>query len=172
MYIGIFVYNINMYEYTCKQCGITFFSKYKNKLYCSLQCHGKSRIGSKRPESEKKKISDTMKKYKRTKEHQENNTKSMPRGEKHHSWKGGKRIGAKGYILVHRPNHPKADRDGYVQEHRLVIEKHLGRYLLNSEVVHHINMDVKDNMIENLLLFSSSGEHTRYHHEINRLKSL
>lgn len=47
-------------------------------------------------------------------------------------------------------------------EHRLVMEAHLGRPLLSNEVVHHINKDCKDNRLENLQLISLS-DHTKQH---------
>jgi transcriptional regulator with XRE-family HTH domain len=75
-------------------------------------------------------------------------------GEAHPSWKGGRYIdGGSGYIKTKSPNHPKADGSSYVLEHRLVMEEHLGRYLLPNERVHHKNGIRKDNRIENLELW-------------------
>ena len=80
-------------------------------------------------------------------------------GTDHPSWKGGRTIDARGYVLLKSRNHPYAKANGYVCEHRLVMEAKLGRYLLPNEVVHHRNKNKQDNRIENLQLFSSHGEH-------------
>jgi len=77
------------------------------------------------------------------------------------NWKGGKRpANNKGYIYIYSPNHPYKTKEGYIMEHRLVMEKELGRYLLSTEMVHHKNRKKDDNRIENLQLVSSHKEHS------------
>lgn len=86
--------------------------------------------------------------------------KTGPRSPKHHgSWTGGRRRDRSGYIYVYCPDHPNATCGGYVREHRLVMERHIGRMLLRSEVVHHKNDDTSDNRIENLRLFDKNADH-------------
>lgn len=94
----------------------------------------------------------------------------MQIGNKHHNWKGGRIKTTLGYILIHSTDHPFCNADGYVYEHRLVMEKHLGRHLLRSEVVHHINSIKDDNRIENLMLFSSEKQHMDFERENFRIK--
>ena len=67
-----------------------------------------------------------------------------------------------GYISVYKPNHPYASKDGYVMEHILVMENHIGRYLAKDEVVHHINKNRCDNRLENLQLMTFK-EHAGLH---------
>jgi hypothetical protein len=77
-------------------------------------------------------------------------------------WKGGKTV-LGGYIYVLSTNHPFADSKGYVREHRLVMEKYLGRYLNKKEVVHHKDRNKGNNDIKNLQLFGSHSEHMKIH---------
>jgi len=84
------------------------------------------------------------------------------------NWRGGRKTHHGGYALVSAPTHPYADSQGYVREHRLVMEDHLGRVLLPTEIVHHINGDTADNRIKNLILFDSLVGHLKHHREQRR----
>jgi len=104
---------------------------------------------------------------KNTKGVMKENSGSFKKGEHlradHPNWKGGKVLGANGkYWYILKPEHPNCMSDGYVAEHRLVIEKALGRYLGKNEDVHHKNRNTKDNRVENLDVMLKS-EHGRMH---------
>ena len=72
------------------------------------------------------------------------------------------RVDRQGYWFVCVPGHPKSSKQGYVGEHTLIMEKHIGRHLKPEEVVHHVNRDRKDNRIQNLQLMTDV-EHKRLH---------
>jgi len=108
-----------------------------------------SRLGKKLPplsKQHKKLLSDKAK---------------LKTGDKNSNWKGG-RIIRNGYIKIYKPDHPYCNDLGYVMEHRLVMEEHLGRYLTPEEVVHHRNGVKNDNRLENLELLTDS-QHKSYH---------
>ncbi len=78
-------------------------------------------------------------------------------GTSHPSWRGGRLYDKSGYIRIYTPNHPSyAQTTNYVLEHRLVMEKKIGRYLSSHETVHHINGIKNDNRPENLELWIGS----------------
>lgn len=88
--------------------------------------------------------------------------------EKNPNWKGGRKT-YNGYYALLKPEHPFANKAGYVYEHRLVMEEFLGRYLFLEEQVHHINGNKQDNRIENLMSFGSAASHTKYHAELAKV---
>ncbi|MEK9207166.1 MAG: HNH endonuclease [Patescibacteria group bacterium] len=79
-------------------------------------------------------------------------------------WKGGITMHSDGYIYIKDRSHPFSDKQGYVLEHRIVMEKHIGRYLSKNEIIHHMNEVKNDNRIENLRIMTLS-EHTILHNK-------
>ena len=49
------------------------------------------------------------------------------------------------------------------RQHRVVVERYIGRPLTSEEIVHHLNKDRADNRIVNLVLFESDSDHMRFH---------
>lgn len=87
------------------------------------------------------------------------------RGKNHYLWKPffkcGKNNKYKG-IKIH--NHPMADNQHRILEHRFIMSKKIGRMLDKKEVVHHKNGNPLDNNINNLVLCKNSSEHIKKYH--------
>lgn len=83
-------------------------------------------------------------------------------GAENPNWKGGVVLD-RGRKLIYSPSHPRPSMFGtHVYEYVLIVEKHIGRYLVNGEVVHHIDGNVENNLLENLQLTTQS-EHIKLH---------
>jgi len=78
-------------------------------------------------------------------------------GSENPNWKTGRIVNKQGYVRIHIGGGVR------VFEHKLVMEKYLGRSLVKPEEIHHINGDVQDNRIENLELCSDRADHMRKH---------
>jgi DNA invertase Pin-like site-specific DNA recombinase len=82
--------------------------------------------------------------------------------EQHGQWKGGRWRKGDGYWCVKVADNDALaasmqNRNGYVLEHRLVMARSLGRALLATETVHHIDGDRSNNALGNLQL--RQGKH-------------
>lgn len=81
------------------------------------------------------------------------------------SYKGGRtKLSGSGHILE-EVYCSCCDNYYFQQQHRMIMEDHIGRRLTKNEVVHHINHCKTDNKIENLQLMSMA-EHIRLHNAL------
>lgn len=98
--------------------------------------------------------------------------RTQPTGDKAYRWKGGQQQ-SKGYVLLFQPDHPRADKRGYIRRSHLVVEASIGRPVNHREVVHHRNQIRDDDRIENLELLPSQSFHIALHNrDIKRAKKL
>ncbi len=86
------------------------------------------------------------------------------KGEANPLWNGGRYVDVYGYVWILKPEHPNATKNGYIREHRLVLEQKIGRLLLPGEIPHHVNGIKSDNRPENLELYGSQSKHIREAH--------
>jgi hypothetical protein len=149
----------------CKNCGIEFTAYRKNATkYCSINCAMTARNLTEQNPSYHRDISGENNPMFGKGQYGEANGMFGRTRENNPAWKGGRKIRKDGYILVAAPeNHPYAFDGLYILEHRLIMEKHIGRFLDPDEVVHHVDKNPQNNSIDNLILFNSQAEHIRAH---------
>lgn len=143
----------------CRTCKAMFLHYRKAKgHYCSQTCCGKAK--------------NWLKQHSANGKGKKRPGKGLA-GPRNPAWKGGltffKRKGKYAnqsikYVRCPEEFMDMARKDGYVMEHRLLVAMTLGRSLLRTECVHHINHDATDNKIENLMLFATNADHKRYEH--------
>lgn len=160
--------NINRSKATKKLWENPEFRKYMSEIHKGKPGYW---LGKKRSKETMEKIAaknrgrkcsiETKEKMSLAKKGKPSNGKVFQKGKKHPNWKGG-RTKVMGYILILMPEHP-FNKNRYILEHRLVMEKHLGCLLKPEERVHHINGIKTDNRIKNLKLFNNESEHQKFH---------
>ena len=78
---------------------------------------------------------------------------------------GATKKNCQGYIEENVKGHPHAKRNGWVFQHRLVMESKIGRYLTRNELVHHIDHDKTNNHPDNLMIVCKYTHH-KHHPEV------
>ncbi len=85
--------------------------------------------------------------------------------EKNPAWNGGIRNGQDGRIFILKPEHYRADINGYVLRSVLLAEKALGGPIPNGALVHHFDGNPANDH-KNLILC----ENNKYHHLLHQRK--
>ena len=187
-------------ELICDNCGKPFMCKHKKRLeykhvFCCVECEGEWRRKQhlnmicpvcgkafhakpyhyKKAKHELCCSRECLSKYRSQVYLGEANPNFGNRGDKNPIWRSDTKISSYGYRMIRVPDHPFANCDGFVFEHRLIAEKFLltpeftveinGKtYLSPDFVVHHKDHNRLNNNPDNLEIMTLA-EHTRMHQQ-------
>ena len=154
-------------EVVCKTCGMSFVVRVSRKRkYCSRKCAGKAcatKYNAARPEKICVLCGKKFKPQPSRKNAQycgivcSNTAKARAHSARHgDSMRGIPTGSGKSYV-----------KEGGRHQHRVVMERELGRVLDSNELVHHLDKNIKNNQIENLQLVTRA-EHLNIHRRLKR----
>lgn len=92
----------------------------------------------------------------------------------HHQSRSGRKMSrriANGYVLILKPEHPRANCWGYVREHILVAERALGKFLPDKTEIHHVNQVKSNNTPSNLVICPDRSYHVLLHQRTKAIKA-
>lgn len=135
----------------CVVCESEFDATYhRQQQMCSIECRGRFRsMPRQRCERCGKQMDTTNSSYRKQR---------FCSTECRRTPVGTEKTTTNGYVTVFMPDHPHAQRTGYVMKHRHVVEQQIGRLLQPNERVHHKNGQRDDNRPENLELWRIKGK--------------
>jgi len=68
------------------------------------------------------------------------------------------------------PEHPQAQKQGYILEHILVAEGIIGKHLSAKTVIHHVDGNRQNNSPNNLVICEDNNYHLLLHQRMNAFK--
>ncbi len=77
----------------------------------------------------------------------------------------------RGYVFITKHDHPRANKDGYVFEHIVVVEKAIGKFIPEKAVIHHIDGNPSNNSIGNIVLCENQAYHLFLHLRIRAIRA-
>ena len=148
---------IDRIEVSCSNCNMKIIRldckiKGRKNIFCNQKCKAEwqvnNLVGKKNTFYGKTHTNKTINKLRASAKKRccipSNNPSYGKFGEEAHGWKGG-------------------SNDYYHMEARRIMGYYISRKLKEGEVVHHLDHNIKNNQIDNLYLFHTGGEHSKYH---------